>query len=103
MTTKDFVLDAIPRLDGQLEVTSTPAGAKIFINGIDTNNVTPYTFTKAPGEYSVYVTLSGYVTRQPRPKLSLKMQSLPLISTQPDNDALHHGRFTEWRGDMETG
>ena len=66
---------------GTLKVTSTPAGAKIFINGIDTNNVTPYTFTKAPGDYPVYVTLSGYVTPEPRPKLSLKMQSLPSISS----------------------
>ena len=69
MTTKDFVLDAVPPAEGQLKVTSTPAGAKIFINGIDTNNVTPYTFTKAPGDYPVYVTLSGYVT--------------PLLSLQP--------------------
>ena len=52
----------VPPAEGQLKVTSTPGGAKIFINGIDTNNVTPYTFTKAPGDYPVYVTLSGYVT-----------------------------------------
>ena len=55
----------VPPAEGQLKVTSTPAGAKIFINGIDTNNVTPYTFTKAPGDYPVYVTLSGYVTPAP--------------------------------------
>ena len=72
LTTKDFVLDAVPPADGQLEVTSTPAGAKIFINGIDTNNVTPYTFTKAPGEYSVYVTLSGYVTPATQTKVVTK-------------------------------
>ena len=52
----------VPPAEGQMKVTSTPAGAEIFINGIDTNNVTPYTFTKAPGDYPVYVTLTGYVT-----------------------------------------
>ena len=48
-----------PRPRDRPKVTSTPGGAKIFINGIDTNNVTPYTFTKASGDYPVYVTLRG--------------------------------------------
>ena len=60
-----LIRTVVPPTEGQLKVTSTPAGAEIFINGIDTNNVTPYTFNKAPGDYPVYVTLSGYVTPAP--------------------------------------
>ena len=58
--TKNFELVAIPPADGQLEVTSTPVGAKIFIDGTDTLHITPYTFDKAPGDYQVNVSLSGY-------------------------------------------
>ena len=40
-----------------------PAGAKIFINGVDTGKQTPYTFNDKPvGTYEVYVTKIGYVT-----------------------------------------
>jgi len=45
---------------GSIEVTSDPEGARIFINGVDTGQVTPYTFTDKPvGAYSVRVTMEG--------------------------------------------
>ena len=48
---------------GSITVTSTPAGARIFINGTDTGFITPHTFNgKVVGSYNVYVTLAGYVT-----------------------------------------
>ena len=44
-------------------MTSTPAGAKIFLDGADTTNVTPFTLANIPvGNHDVYVTKSGYVT-----------------------------------------
>jgi len=52
-----FVLS---QLVGSIEVTSDPEGARIFINGEDTGQVTPYTFTDKPvGAYSVRVTMEG--------------------------------------------
>ncbi len=43
---------------GSLEVTTYPSGAKIFINGKDTGNVTPHTITNlTKGTYEVKVTL----------------------------------------------
>jgi PKD repeat protein len=47
---------------GSIDVTSTPPGAKIFIDDADTGEVTPFTFDKVPGNYNVYVTLNGYQT-----------------------------------------
>ena len=48
---------------GSIRVTSSPSGAKIFLNGVDTGFITPHTFTKQNvGTYTVFVTLSGYVT-----------------------------------------
>lgn len=46
---------------GSLEVKSSPAKAKIYINSIYTEQVTRWKFNDmAPGEYKVYVTLEGY-------------------------------------------
>ena len=48
---------------GSVTVTSTPSGARIFLDGADTTRVTPYTLTSVPaGNHNVYVTLSGYAT-----------------------------------------
>jgi len=48
---------------GSLEVKSSPAKAKIYINGIYTEQVTKWKFDDmAPGDYKVYVTLEGYST-----------------------------------------
>ena len=46
---------------GSFQVTSSPSGAAIFLDGVDTGRVTPYTFNNQPiGSYSVSVDLEGY-------------------------------------------
>jgi hypothetical protein len=51
-----------PATTGMLEVTSSPAGAAIFVNGEDTGRVTPATFDAWPiGGHAVRVSLSGFV------------------------------------------
>jgi Tol biopolymer transport system component len=48
---------------GSLEVKSSPAKAKIYINNIYTEQVTKWKFDDmAPGDYDVYVMLEGYTT-----------------------------------------
>jgi len=52
-----FVLE--PYLNGRLSVVSTPTGGKIYINGKDTGQKTPYTFQYMNvGSYSVKVVLN---------------------------------------------
>ena len=52
---------------GSIEVTSTPSGAKIYVNGTDTGKVTPSTLTDQPlGEYSIDVELEGYNSDGPK-------------------------------------
>jgi PKD repeat protein len=54
---------------GSINVTSIPAAARIFINGADTGNSTPYVFTnKRIGSYNVYVNKTGYLTPTPQTK-----------------------------------
>ena len=56
----DFQLVLIPRT-GSLVVTSTPSGAAISIDGIDTGNVTPFTFSPLDqGSHIVELSLAGY-------------------------------------------
>ena len=38
---------------GSINVTSTPTGAKVYLNGVDTGMVTPIIFTKEVGNYTV--------------------------------------------------
>ena len=38
---------------GSINVTSTPTGAKVYINGVDTGMVTPIIFTKEVGSYVI--------------------------------------------------
>lgn len=38
---------------GSIDVTSTPTGAKVYIDGVDTGMVTPIIFTKEVGSYTV--------------------------------------------------
>jgi hypothetical protein len=47
---------------GSLVVTSTPAGAAIWINGQDAGQVTPYTFTEDSGTYHIVAKLKCYTT-----------------------------------------
>ncbi len=58
---------SLTQLTGSIEVESTPAGAKILLDGIDTGKVTPITFTDIPvGEYTVDVSLEGYRSDGPK-------------------------------------
>jgi len=46
---------------GSIEVTSTPQGAAVTLDGTETGQVTPYTFDSlTPGEHTVAVNLAGY-------------------------------------------
>ncbi len=48
---------------GNITVTSTPPGAKILLDRIDTTQVTPFTFNNVlVGDHDVSVTKDGYVT-----------------------------------------
>jgi hypothetical protein len=48
---------------GKFIITSTPAGAQIFLNGNNTGKITPYTFEKLEvGNYNGYLFLSYYDT-----------------------------------------
>jgi peptidoglycan/xylan/chitin deacetylase (PgdA/CDA1 family) len=59
----DFTLTAVPPDTGSITVTSTPVGAEILLNNVDSGFTTPHTFTsQVVGSYDVYVTLAGYVT-----------------------------------------
>ncbi|MBN1294659.1 MAG: SUMF1/EgtB/PvdO family nonheme iron enzyme, partial [Candidatus Latescibacteria bacterium] len=52
---------------GSIQVTSTPSGAKIFVNGTDSGEVTPATLPgRAVGNYSVDVVLEGYKSDGPK-------------------------------------
>lgn len=45
---------------GSIDITSTPTGARVYINGVDTGMVTPIVFTKEVGSYTVKLDLSLY-------------------------------------------
>ncbi len=48
---------------GNISVTSTPTGAKIFLDNVDTTQVTPFTLNNVPvGNHDISVTKDGYVT-----------------------------------------
>ncbi|MCA1916266.1 C1 family peptidase, partial [Methanospirillum hungatei] len=47
---------------GTIAFSSTPSGAQIWVDGVNTGQVTPYTQTSVPiGTYSVTLKLSGYL------------------------------------------
>jgi uncharacterized repeat protein (TIGR01451 family) len=59
----DLLLVPIPVTTGSLVVTSLPAGAAIAIDGIDTGNMTPATFSGIErGNHVVEVSLANYQT-----------------------------------------
>ena len=58
----DFQLVQVPQT-GSISVTSSPAGAEISLDGSDTGEVTPFTFTDvAAGGHTIDVSLAGYNT-----------------------------------------
>jgi hypothetical protein len=49
---------------GSIDITSSPSGAKIYIDGVDTTNITPYTITHKPaGSYVVKLEYPFYKWR----------------------------------------
>jgi PGF-pre-PGF domain-containing protein len=50
----------LARAIGSIAVTSTPTGAAIFLDGVDTGDVTNATLTAPAGEHTVTVTKPGY-------------------------------------------
>lgn len=63
MVKADFPLVPVPVTAGTLIVSSTPAGAAISIDGVDTGNVTPATFSGIEqGSHLVEVSLVNYQT-----------------------------------------
>jgi hypothetical protein len=43
---------------GSIDIQSNPAGATVFLNGVDTGNITPYVITNlAPGSYTIELQL----------------------------------------------
>ena len=72
-----------PAANEQLEITSTPAGAEIEIDGTFVGN-TPSTVTVAPGEHVITIKKSGYATFERKMKtstgkvtISAELESVP--------------------------
>jgi hypothetical protein len=50
---------------GSIDIQSSPAGAAVYLNGVDTGNITPYVITNlAPGSYTVMLDHYHYKYRQ---------------------------------------
>jgi len=50
---------------GAIDIKSNPAGALVYLNGVDTGNITPYVITNlAPGSYTIKLALYHYKYRQ---------------------------------------
>lgn len=47
--------------EGILSITSTPQGAKVWLNGTDTGKVTPVTLTVPPTRHALRLTLDGHL------------------------------------------
>jgi len=67
---------------GSIEITTNPPGAKIFLDGIDTGYITPYTLSNVlTGTHTIKLTLTDYlsyssvmnVTAHQTAKLSLNL------------------------------
>jgi len=82
---------------GSIDVNSTPPGAKVYLNGVDTGMVTPIIFTKEVGDYTVkldkfhyeiwegIVTVNDNQTTYINPPLTYA--STQTITLQPDDAA----------------
>ena len=50
---------------GSIDIKSSPSGAAVFLNGVDTGNITPYVITNVtPGTYTVRLVLYHYDYRE---------------------------------------
>ena len=59
-TIVNAIMTAVEVGPGNLIIGSTPNGAQIFIDGIDTGDVTPQLLSLSPGNYNITLKLSGY-------------------------------------------
>src|SRR4030042_6799523 len=73
---------------GSIEITANPPGAKIFLDGMDTDYITPYTLSNVlTGTHTIQLTLTDYsnytntinVTAHQTAKLSINL----IPSTSP--------------------
>jgi hypothetical protein len=50
---------------GSIDIQSSPSGAAVFLNGVDTGNITPYTITNlTPGTYAIKLVYYHYQDRE---------------------------------------
>ena len=57
----------MPLQTGDIRITSTPSGASIFLDGIDTGQTTPYTISEvSAGFHAIRLTLDGHTDWGPR-------------------------------------
>ncbi len=50
---------------GSIDIKSSPAGAAVYLDGVDTGNITPYVITNlAPGSYTIKLDLYHYKYRE---------------------------------------
>ncbi|MDY6916810.1 MAG: PEGA domain-containing protein, partial [Chloroflexota bacterium] len=56
---------AVVMTEGSIDVKSSPSGARVYLDGVDTENITPYIATGVlVGEHTVKLTLHGYENRE---------------------------------------
>jgi hypothetical protein len=83
---------------GSIDIQSDPAGAAVFLDGVDTGNITPYVITNlAPGTYEVMLDYYHYKNREATVTVNpdettyinwpLTYASELSISIQPDSDS----------------
>ena len=61
-----FILKSDTPEYGSIKVTSAPAGATIFLDGVNTGKFTPDTITDVTvGNHAIYITFSGYTPPDP--------------------------------------
>ncbi len=64
-TASDSVEITVEMKYGSIDIKSSPAGAAVFLNGVDTGNITPYVITNlTPGSYTVELQLYHYKYRE---------------------------------------
>jgi hypothetical protein len=66
-----------PAGNGTITITSTPAGAAIYLDGTNTNSVTPATIEASEGVHEVTLKLAGYMD-----------YTIPAISVQADQQSI---------------
>jgi hypothetical protein len=64
-TTSDSCDIVVEMKFGAIDINSSPAGALVYLDGVDTGNITPYVITNvAPGSYTIKLELYHYKYRE---------------------------------------